>query len=372
MAGELNPGLFAKLKAYFRTVRVVQRGVPFHHHIGTDPRSGQLTVLKNGPHEQYEVDCPFCGDEDKRLSISSAWLTQPVSYLPMLTHNLICYNEECEGVYSPEFYKQFLSDGIEHLLKREVEIAPEPVKPDLRMPKGSIPLDQLPADHPAVTFLLRKYNGLTPDYLARGYGAVFASEQDPVYRMAYNRIIFPIFEKGEFVAWQGRAISVDMAPKWLFSPGHRRNFYNGDRIESDKIPVICEGITSSIACGPFATAIYNKVIDDRMAREFASRWRSAVVLLDPETFVPDMRTEKRNCKGTVTAPARVYAQELIDQLNKYCQFPVHAFRWPDEVLELARRKVRREEVNVPDPADLGLARMRELLIAQTPSTHRNT
>jgi hypothetical protein len=291
----------------------------------------------------------------------------------MLTHLAYCQNEQCP-VTEFSFYHRVLKI-MEGLGGSSVTLVPAPAAPPLkspiRLPAGFVGLDQLDSSHAALKFLRRKY-AIDPMYLASAYGAGYATERDELYRMAYGRVIFPIVENGELIGWQGRRIDDLPDQKWILSPGFRRCFYNADRILPHQIPIICEGITSAIACGPTGTAIFNKVLDDRLAKEAATKWQTAIVVTDPETFVPDLRTEKRNPLGKITSPAKVYAHDLVTILNKYMKIPVYAFQWPQEILDLAKLKVQGHDVKVPDPADLGLVGMHRLLHAQVPASHRDS
>lgn len=353
----LNPWLYNQLMKRFKEVRVNHPGVRFRYEFGKD-ETGRPTLKSSDYHEQYQVCCPICGDNRFRLCISSAWLTQPVEYMPRLTHLAVCYNEHCP-VTKEEFYSPFLYEA-DKWMNIPAVVADPPRRELISLPNGFRKLDTLPEDHPVLVFLRKQYFDMRPKYLAEMYDVGFTDEYDERYRLAKDRIIFPMYQSQKLVAWQGRRIDGLDIQKWVLSPGFRRMFYNGDNVPVTRIPIICEGITSSIACGPFATAVCNKIIDDRMAQEAASRWQSVVILTDPETFVLDKREKK---------PA-VYAEKMAAMFNKHLKIPAYSFKWPEELLELARRKVNREKVKVPDSADLGMDLMYKLLDAQLPASHR--
>jgi hypothetical protein len=294
----------------------------------------------------------------------------------MITAAAKCYNTNCQ-VTQLEFYGDVLRDlqDVEMgMLLRGIStpVAPPAPKMVVRLPQGMVPLTSLPADHPAILFLEKKYNGLTPRYLSDCYSVGYTAEQDPVYKLARNRIIFPIFDKGLLSGWQGRAIVSTDNPKWVLSSGFNKTFYNGDRIGPNHYPVVAEGIPSSIACGPTGTCLFGKEIDDIRAQEFASRWEGAIIATDPETFLPDHR------EG---ADGKIFAHRVRDKLAKYCKGPVVLIRYPDSILDMAKRwldyEVARQNtpkdarqppdphLTVPDPADIGIHGMIELL-AQVP------
>ncbi len=365
----LNPALYRALQAKFGTVRVSAHGQRLSFEV-KKTHNGDLEIVKTGPSEQYSVCCPFCGDTRYRLNINHAWLTTPVRGIPMITKFAKCYNEGC-NVTSPEFYRQFVgqTEQFAGLLEAMAPAEPPPMI-EIRMPKGCLPLQDLHADHQVHTFLAAKYNGLTADYLGKFYGAAYTKEYDELYRLASNRIIFPVTKGGKLVGWQGRTISVAEQRRWVLSPGFRKVLYNADRLRYGQVPIICEGITSAIACGPTGIAIFGKSMDEHLCKEFGEKFSTAVVAVDAETFVPDLRTEKRDKWGNVVSPAREYAKELCERLNRYCKIPVYPIVWPAPILELAKRKVAGQDVSVPDSADIGIAGMRQLLDQQIPASHK--
>ncbi len=377
----LNPALYMALRRCFGEVKVTNRGMPFKYTLQRNPKTKNIEVkqTKDGGGEQYNVCCPICGDERNRLVIGHAYLTKPDPRCPMVTHNLFCYNEEC-NVYGVNFFKPILEAIGNHSDRDALFIKPAPPKPvtHIRMPAGCIPLDQLPPDHPAIVFLAKKYNGLPPEYLAQNYGATFTSTRDDFYKLAHDRIIFPVTENGVLVGWQGRSIYPGESQRWVLSAGFKKVFYNGDRVDASGVPKIAEGITSSICCGPHGIALFGKEVSDSRAKEFASRWRTGVVCLDPETFVEDVRIGGRN---------RIFAKELEQALNKYCKDPVYMLQWPQSFIDAAKAKLAharlcedakkkgepvpaRIDIKVPDPADVGIRGMAELL-QQVPAAYRS-
>ena len=58
-----------------------------------------------------------------------------------------------------------------------------------------------------------------------------------------KRVVFPVFEKGKTVGWQGRTILKNIEPKLLTSKGFKRsiNLYNYDQVKDKTSIVIVEG-----------------------------------------------------------------------------------------------------------------------------------
>ena len=362
----LNPTLHGLLAKRFGKVVISSPNIPFKGALTGDSQKPIRTICGG---EQYMVDCPFCGDNRGRLGIGHAWLTRPIPNGPVLRTNLQCYNEGCREVYSQAFRSPFIHGIVSSPpadTPRPFVEAP-PMRP-VHMPHGCIPLHDLPCRHPAIAFITAKYPSLPPWYLSRHYGACYTDEYDTEYKLAPGRVIFPIRDQGRLVGWAGRTINPDMKIRWAFSTGFRKLFYNGDRIASHEIPIITEGIPSAIACGPRGTCIFGKTLNEDRARQFASRWRTAIIATDPETFVPE------DGSG---GDRQVCVHKIRDLLNRFCAEPVRLITWPDDFLARAREKAAARaakphaasssllplapEIFVPDPADVGPIGMHELL-----------
>ncbi len=365
----LNPDLYEVLKARFGTVKVSDAGAPFRGEIVVENGRRRFKQINGG--EQYNVCCPFCDDTKFKLGIGHRWLTKPTPDTPMLTHNARCHRGRGCPVTEFAFYKEFLEALEDSDLRAAIVRLPTPVKPaeavKVRLPEGLVPLDKLPSGHPALQFLARQYKDLDPGYLAHHYGAAFVSTRDPYYKMAFERIIFPIYDGGKLVAWQGRSIEPKPETKWLFTTGFKKVWYRRDVIPLNAFPIIAEGITSSIACGPNGTCLFGKSVDEDRARDMGARWRGCIIAMDPETFLPDPRSDGKVC-----------AHEVRDRLAKYVNGPIQMIKWPQEVLDTAARKLAYDavvlyakkkqlplppvqEFKVLDPADLGLRGMADLL-----------
>ncbi len=367
MGNPLNPALFGALRKLFGRVKISDRGAPMKWQVIVDHKTKRpkIDVYQGG--EQYSVDCPFCHDLRGRLVIAHGWLTRPYSHQPAIAHTLRCYHEQCKQVFSTEFQlkvRSAMSSDADcaFLLRNKDEVEIKPI--ELRLPRGLIPLQELPADHAVHAFLARQYNGITAKLLGETYYAAFASEYDDFYRSAQHRVIFPIFDNGELLGWQGRRIDDRTTQKWYMNPGFHKVFYRAETIGPLSVPIICEGITSSIACGHRATAIFGKTLDARRVAELAMRWPTAILALDADAYIEDPQSKR--------AAAPEMKANIDEALASHNKPPCHLFRWPDDVMEKARRKIlEKEDVKVPDAADFGIEGMRQLLAAGIPGTHRS-
>jgi hypothetical protein len=376
----LNPALYAALKQRFGTVKVSNPGAkPSYMTIRDERGRFKVKFNKGGGGEQYNVCCPFCGDRRYRLEIGHTWLTIFPRTAECVTHNLKCYNEQCEGVYKEDFYRPFISfingDGQLHAIMAAAKPDVERPKVQMRMPAGCTPLTDLPAGHRALSFIRAKYNNLDPAYLSLFYGACFTEIKDELYRLAHERIIFPVYDKGVLVGWQGRAVDPANQKRWYLPPGFQKVLYHADAVGPLQVPIIGEGITSSICCGPTGIAIFGKDLDETKCKDVAARWMTAVIALDPTCSLPDPH-----------ANGRIFAQEMKAKLDQFLRVPSYILQWPREAMVAAAKKfdyeLRKIEAKkaklpappeekhaVPDAADYGIPAMAELL-KQIPPTHR--
>lgn len=351
----LNPELHAVLCKNFGEVHIsnedverIEERIP-----GRDPE-----IIQRGEH--YNINCPFCGDTRHRLSISYQWLTKLPLSNKRITHLVNCYNEGCEEPRSEEFYAPLLEDlalaemGLLEIDDSISEIVSARTLSRVRLPVGYRRLSELAPDHPAIKFAESKYK-IPYQYMSDCYDVGFTPNKDDIYWASEDRLIFPIVHNGELVAWQGRTIC-GKEPRWYLTPGFSKCIYNGDRVQPFETPVIAEGIPAAIACGPKGVCVFGKSITTKQAVQFADKWSSVIIATDPETFVEDPRDTIRKTKK-----GRIFANEMAKKLRQVIA-DVRMVRWPEDILDLARRKVGGDkEVKVPDPADMGLAFMRKLI-----------
>jgi hypothetical protein len=345
----LNRPLYEVLRSRFGTVKVSNENV---RRIEVTGRDGKKDPIVRG--ESYSTSCPMCGDTKCRLSISYLWLEKEMLSNRRRTELAHCYNENCD-VRNPKFWEPILEDvekaKLGTFFYREEETITVPrefVK--IRMPAGCVRIDTLESNHPACEFIRKQYAGLPPEYLGKCYGAAYTSSDDLLYPLAKDRVIFPIYKDGDLIAWQGRTINNEVEPRWYIPPGFVKPVYNLDNVAKNEVPIVAEGIPSAIACGPKGVALFGKEITQQQV-DLLKKCRCCIVATDPETFVIDSRGTKPT----------IFADKLKMKLDKALALPSVPLQWPQELLELAKRKVAGEDVKVPDPADLGPNYMQELI-----------
>ena len=353
-----NPALYRVLCKHFGDVSITNEG---HERIVERiPGAQRESVIDRG--ESYNVNCPFCGDTKRRLSISYQWLSKNPLTLKRIGHLIHCYNEECKEVYTEDFRIQFLEDlhaAELGLLDDDIPLPSTTQRVSQRgcipLPEGCVPLHELEDTHPAIQFMLQQYEGVSSikvlGYMSRSYGVCFTGRKDPRFFHAKDRIIFPIYAGGMCVAWQGRTILPDHTPRWFLPPGFVKVFYNLDRVGPYDTAILTEGITNAIFSGPQGIAMFGKALNRSRAMELAEHTKSVMVATDPDTFVPDNRPG---------GGGRVFAQELIDLLREFIP-DVKAIQWPEHLLEVAQEYCSGAKVKVPDAADLGLVAMRRII-----------
>jgi hypothetical protein len=277
-----------------------------------------------------------------------------------------CYNEGCEELWKPSFYLP-IKEEVDALILMNpdlkfanaadsMETSIPKFRGDVRLPFGCRLLSDLPQDHPAIQFIYKQYPGISVnpsiiDFLAEAYGVCFTSYHDDLYPSARDRIIFPIRDEHKIVGWQGRRIDGLSKMRWFFPPGCGKVIYNGYRIPPTEIPIFSEGIVNAIACGLNGAGLFGKSISGSLLDYVCDKWSTVILATDPETFIPDNRRGERG---------RVYANELRKSLQDR-GVTVRMLPWPSDVMELAKRHNNGEDVKVPDAADLGFSRMRELI-----------
>lgn len=349
----LNRPLYEVLKARFSNVRITNENVR-----RVESGSGRdRKVIVRG--ENYNVDCPICGDTKGRLSISYLWLEKRSLSTQRRSDLAHCYNENCP-VHQEEFWRPLLDDIEAAKMGILVEGTPTSTKTDVirtqleaRLPEGFVTLDRLPSSHPALEFIFKQYNGsFDPVMLAKNYGVGYTDVIDLTCPQAQNRIIYPIYSKGKLVAWQGRATLPEMKPRWYLPPGFVKVIYNADNVSPIEIPVVAEGIPSSIACGKNGVGVFGSALTQQQLDTISSTWSTVLIATDPDTFVPDNRPGGRGI---------VKALEMKKQLDRLLKSPAKLIQWPVSLLELARKYNNGEDVRVPDPADIGPLRMSKLI-----------
>jgi hypothetical protein len=121
-------------------------------------------------------------------------------------------------------YRQWLFDGGQAAPRVVAHGVERPPAETIPMPAGAVPLDQLPAGHRAIQYLVAR--GFDPSYLAQCYGVCVAEGNVPEHPIAQGRIIVPVLDSaGVQRCWQARYPADGVDPKYYNPRGSRLRDY---------------------------------------------------------------------------------------------------------------------------------------------------
>jgi hypothetical protein len=306
MSGPLNPKLYRILKQRFGKVVISnegQRMVVRNFPDPTDMKKTQERIIDSG--EYYCVNCPFCNDTRHRLYVNYRWNTYDADgrvYGRKLIH---CFNEECDMYHFQDQLQAYIArrPKMSRSLK-DVDIYREPMWKDVGLPGLCVPLDQLPPESQALTYL--RGRNFDPAELSKIWNVHYCLSCDEdeygfvpgtkaLSRMVRGRIIFPIHWNDMTVGWQARAVG-DAHVKYYTMPGLHRNYmlYNGDRARKYDFGVVVEGVLDAIRVGPQAVALFGNTMSGRQRELILSYWGSGgmCIMLDPDAVKQTERISK--------------------------------------------------------------------------------
>lgn len=250
---------------------------------------------------EYRACCPFCRPPDKR-------------------YKLYMNPERFGGVYNCYACNQhgFLRDLVgsfreEGSMADLPVVRDEPLPDNVQSPGLSVPIDSLPAEHPAIEYLTKtRKRPFDPVEMAQAYGVRYCVEgrrygsaKSGFCYDTTNTIIFPIWMFGKLVGWQSRLLydpdAMDDSqcaalgfpkdedggwvrpPKYYTGPGvsKGRLLYNFDNARKFTYVVITEGTFDCIAVGMPAVATFGKGVSEHQVRLIKTYWDTAILLLDP-------------------------------------------------------------------------------------------
>jgi len=190
----------------------------------------------------FNIDAGYVHD----FTISETW-----SFKDFVARYLDIHHSEAEGVIFDMAIKEKIISLNNMPRKKEVEpeVAP-PTKHVKILPEISMPPHTLYVD-------MSNKNGILGAAVSYLEGRGITQELVDKFEIRYciggrdgGRIIFPIRDiNGKIVMYQGRAISDDLTPKYLFSQnGNKKQVvYNLYNVPENQQIIICEGIFDVIA-----------------------------------------------------------------------------------------------------------------------------
>lgn len=313
----LNPSLYRTLVRVFGQVTIANEGQGFHGHV-LPTADGRQSLQVRAAGEYYRVCCPWCHDTRKRLWINHYYGQMGPDNRPLI-HLAHCFNDDCLASWER---RKALADRLLGMPNARERREPAPLNPASDdgptaafEPPGDVqPLASLPPSHPAVRYMVsRRY---TPE-MVQAFEIGYIVRAVPKYRLAQDRIYFPIRMHGQLVGWQTRYIGdIDWKaagiPKYYSLPGFKKSrvLYNFDTAVNYAFVVPVEGPADAQRAGGPAVALLGKTLSATQRSLLIQHWpgKPIVFVLDPEAkeemqgIVFDLAMERR------TAP--VIAVEL--------------------------------------------------------------
>ncbi len=342
MAEVLNPGLYAALSSW-GDAGISNAGEPrrvryFPNH--RYPKRPRVEVVERG--EEYQINCPCCGDRRRRLSVNQCYGIPDRRAGTNNRHLLHCYNQKCH--LSRRFQKMFWSQVCKAGYNRKVRLvipAPTEQKPKppiaISLPAPTVPLHLLPRDHPACNYLSSR--GFNPVDLAIRWGVTYCEHAPDSKPEVKRRIVVPIcairadpsanndYREPETVlmGWQARSIDdLGGSVKYLSASGLKRNnvlYGLAEALPFDVPLVLVEGVTDCWRYGTGAVAIFGKKTQlsrhqVRQLNQFAPG-RPIVILLDRDAHqeARSLRQQLRTARAIGNGDNRVVLASLPDSVD---------------------------------------------------------
>ncbi len=321
------PDLYRALqRAFPGGIEVANPGEPFvaTSYFDAETRRYRTAALSSG--EYYRINCFACGDTRKRLWVNHMYGQEDASGRPMY-FLARCYNEDC--LKNPE-NSQRLRDRLFGLraarrspfaVREADSTTPLHVKPEL--PGTVVPLTSLltaGVPHPALLYLVND-RGYTAELLA-AYEVGYCTAALPRFQAAADRIIFPIYMRGEFRGWQARTVGAPKSgAKYYTMPRmpKRELLYNFDRAVSAPCVVVMEGVTDVHALPHAGVCTFGKSLSAAQAALLLTAWagRPIVFLFDGDAqdesraIVADLQTQRREAVIPIFLPEQMDPGQFI-------------------------------------------------------------
>ena len=296
----LNKELYTRLQKVFGLVEVFSQGerATYTYDKGSiyEPVIGKVFARNVSGGEHYAIRCPFC-KKDRKL-----WLSYLANShikengIDIFFHKglIICYR--CHFNSDKDKLNAFwnmLYTGVKSSFSLvETPESVETVTQEVRFPK-TVPILDPSVPSRVTSYLINR--GMDLKELEDVYHVGY-SEDSKILVKGVPRIIFPIIQNGEMVAWQGRCLNTDVerwkVPKYQFPAGAKIKWmlYNGDVARWQPYAIITEGVTDVIACGKPGVAVFGKTVSQRQVEMLISYWGERGVIRIPDMDDPEAYT----------------------------------------------------------------------------------
>lgn len=291
MSNTINPNLCVALSRFCDDVRVVDAGVPLSGYYSTDPATGRtkMTILSRG--ESYQTNCPFCGDERRRMSVNHRFGVYDPDTRDYGIGLWKCYNEECQSHLDrrKELFDRVSLPGIDlPKPKGRIRVLPARHLTPVEFPGSLIPVSHLDMDHPITGYLIGR--DFDPVELSDLWRVGFAEYVPPRTRgcMAQGRIIAPVTVDGIEIGWQARYPDelnwkeAGIAKYLTYFPKSLAVYGLGTAVTSPFI-VLMEGVTDVWRYGPGGVSCLGRDASPRQIELLAKALNGR-----PFVIVPDM------------------------------------------------------------------------------------
>lgn len=288
MSAPLNSALYALLEHKFGTVRIANEGAPAHIQRFPDPLNpGKFVTRAQSWGEYYCVCCPFCNDTDHKLWVNHRYgaTYDERSGRRADTYLACCYKNDCikkEGK-GAQLEQLIFGPGrpiVKNAVIRTVDMST--VDLSVKTPGAIVPLSDLPAEHPACSYLLQR--GFDPVELSDMFNLGLCTEPTKRYAIMRDRIYIPSYVNKKLIAWQGR-LSRDAVGKEIkyYTQGKKSQaLYNYDVASRHDCVVIVEGAPSVWRLGPLGVSLFGKTLSYWQENTIATTWsgKPVFVMLD--------------------------------------------------------------------------------------------
>ncbi len=314
----LNPALYSALERRFDHVHITNPGEAARVSYAPDwsRKPPRISVQIDGG-EHYGVNCPYCGDTRCRLSFNYMWGSIDERTGQQLRHLVRCFNEHCidshdrqKRLYNMVFplgrqRQRLATSGTQLLAANNTPRPPATIA----LPAGSLPLIELPADHPARVYLeQRRFDS---DELWQRWKVYYCEGDESAKPKFWKCIVIPLYDQdrtttakaanppGEcLLGWQARAIRPVEKSRYLTSAGTRKSclLYGVTQVtDGDGPVVVVEGPTDVWRLGHDAVAILGKTLSPHQRQLLLeiAEGRPIVIALDPDAAAEARRAREQ-------------------------------------------------------------------------------
>lgn len=322
MSEVLNPLLYRRLKKSFGVVKISNRKQNFIAKKARDILTDEprLEYLHTG--EYYQVCCPYCSDQKYRLWINHMYGHKD-SWGRRMSFLAVCYNDKaCMNAYDnrQDLWERLsaMDDDLEVSRIMPGDETP-PEERVIDWPGPCLPMTKLKAGNKALDYI--ETRGFTAEYLTKNFDVRLCLSSH--YFLCRDRLIIPVFYKGEMRGWQARYVGElpwkhkekkkGLPPKYFTYPGMPRStlIYNFDVAKQYQTGIIMEGPIDVWAFGRMGMCTFGSTMTTWQRKRFLAifRQRTGVLLYDPEAF-EEKQTQDAIAYMTRRMPGRFAAIKL--------------------------------------------------------------